>query len=214
MQTSVFVYHGKSKDRCRLIACSSTMATAGDRPQLTAVTVRTDAFKPEVEKQGLNFVDSTCCASIVSHNVCYEICCAWPSMDEKYIVKLCVADEFGNWTWHSPNDCRVVGSEDAITAGAGPVTAQKIERRLSEVQGGAATAPPPAVEPAQKTKGCTDLARTGDRVVIQHGPCPHWVCNAVICPCWMNDQIRFGMPTVGRKVMRERDFKLKASAGL
>jgi hypothetical protein len=121
-----------------------------------------------------DIIDWTHCKSAFAHTVVYECCFACPSDNPKYVRMLRVAQ-----SWHSPAVCRVVNRGDW---GHDPIEANKIERTLEEgASEEGATKPTPRRNQKDAWK---TIPEKGDTVVVHHGPCCHWVCNRMICPCW------------------------------
>jgi hypothetical protein len=163
------------------------------------------------------YVDTSHCKSGFSHTVVYECCFAEAGFalrvcgygkDPQYVRLVRVAQ-----SWQSPAVCRVVHKG---AWGLTPVAANKIDRTLeSAVEVKAAAKGGNEDEksvikrkkPDQKNAWKT-MPEAGDTVVVHHGPCCHWTCNRVICPCWHSGQPKL---IAGNAI---REHRLMASSGL
>jgi hypothetical protein len=90
-----------------------------------------------------------------------------------------------NRTWTYPGVCRITKRAEPST----PITAaHNLDSTLEGVVaiGLPASESSPATQPSAASidRGCLDVARKGDTVVVHHGPSCHWALNAIICPCW------------------------------
>jgi hypothetical protein len=111
--------------------------------------------------------------------VCYDNCFALPGCPVQHRRVVYIEQ-----TWTNPGVCRIVKSAES---GAPVAATHTLDSALEGVASGLSPSesspatPPPA---ASIDRGCLDVARKGDTVVVHHGPCCHWALNALICPCW------------------------------
>jgi hypothetical protein len=129
--------------------------------------------------------DSTHCGSCVVHTLCYENCCTWIKEGQH------VREVFVAGGWRNTAVCRVVKA---------PVSTLQMERQLDGASSDGSG--------DQEVSCCASLgrppARSGDTVIIHYGPGCHYICNAVICPCWHSK---------AQTITHQRGRRLIASAG-
>ena len=97
--------------------------------------------------------------------------------------------------WTQLGVCRIVKRAEP----SAPIEASSIESTLDSA---AESIAQPSAVPAERD--WHDTARPGDTVMVHHGPCSHWLLNALICPCWFTGPV---------KILYETFVPVEASLG-
>jgi hypothetical protein len=149
----------------------------------------------ELLLQESHIVGGTNCSACYANTICYENCCVGTAPVSVWLLMAIVK---GKTSHFNPAICRLLRKPEQ------PPTANCVERdgktpsSSDNSADGTELSNPDLMQWLLCCCVVPDLAQKGDVVVVHYGPCCHWVCNIVVCPCWKSEPMQVVNTTVRR----------------